>query len=263
MRRQNQWSFGRIWSIMVVGLLAPVAAADNDFAPTWRGQAGSLTAEFDLWAGFYNPPPDGFFSGPDQWSAVVPSGASAVASPEAERVSAGTLNLFPRFQLVQINAADGLLIKVHNYVQALAPLRYRLQLTYRNHTPTEFALWPSWGTGGTQMVISATDHLISQSAAKPDGWITAAYEFELAATPEAATIGLRFDEYPALVDQIVIDTLRLAPIPTTCTEVWQLNYGLTADINHDCRVDLLDLALLAQSWLRCNDPQDDNCTPNW
>jgi len=34
-----------------------------------------------------------------------------------------------------------------------------------------------------------------------------------------------------------------------------------ADINHDCYVNLADLALLAGDWLQCNDPEGPGCTP--
>lgn len=32
-----------------------------------------------------------------------------------------------------------------------------------------------------------------------------------------------------------------------------------SDLNEDCQVDLLDLAILAQDWLRCNNPADPTC----
>jgi len=63
-----------------------------------------------------------------------------------------------------------------------------------------------------------------------------------------------------------------------CADVHRLGYGLTADWTQDCHVDFYDLAFLANSWLdgfdwedivdladqwlRCNDPQNPNCTAN-
>jgi hypothetical protein len=32
-----------------------------------------------------------------------------------------------------------------------------------------------------------------------------------------------------------------------------------SDLNDDCRVDLLDFAMIVQSWLECTDPSDENC----
>ena len=46
-----------------------------------------------------------------------------------------------------------------------------------------------------------------------------------------------------------------------CNEVWQYEYGLSTDVNRNCRVDLPDFALLALDWLKCNDPNEANCGP--
>ena len=51
--------------------------------------------------------------------------------------------------------------------------------------------------------------------------------------------------------------------PSLCHGVWQSGYGIAADLNCDCYVDLLDIAVLADSWLKCNDPDDSNCTTTW
>ena len=51
--------------------------------------------------------------------------------------------------------------------------------------------------------------------------------------------------------------------PATCAEVYEYGYGMSADINTDCRVDTLDLAALAANWLSCNAPDDPRCdTPS-
>jgi hypothetical protein len=51
--------------------------------------------------------------------------------------------------------------------------------------------------------------------------------------------------------------------PSLCHGVWQLGFGIGADLNHDCCVDLLDIAVFAGEWLQCNDPNDPNCDPTW
>jgi subtilisin family serine protease len=86
--------------------------------------------------------------------------------------------------------------------------------------------------------------------------------------------------------------------PKTCNAVWILGYGLSSDLDRDCYVGLNDLALLAAEWLRqgcgaannwcnradidqsgsitisdfsglasqwlkCNDPANATCAPNW
>ncbi|MCD4831841.1 MAG: hypothetical protein K8R02_08590 [Anaerohalosphaeraceae bacterium] len=52
-------------------------------------------------------------------------------------------------------------------------------------------------------------------------------------------------------------------IPSTCHGVWQAGMAMTADLNHDCRVDYLDLSILAENYLNCNNPDDSNCTTTW
>lgn len=46
------------------------------------------------------------------------------------------------------------------------------------------------------------------------------------------------------------------PLNITCQDQ---NEFMKADLNQDCHVNLEDLALLAGDWLKCNDPQGQNC----
>ena len=43
--------------------------------------------------------------------------------------------------------------------------------------------------------------------------------------------------------------------PVNCDAVYNFGYGLDMDFNEDCYVDFKDLAIFAQSWLDCNDPE--------
>lgn len=52
-------------------------------------------------------------------------------------------------------------------------------------------------------------------------------------------------------------------IPSSCHGVWQTGMCLTSDINHDCKVDLLDLQVFTEAYLSCNNPDDPNCTATW
>jgi len=63
-----------------------------------------------------------------------------------------------------------------------------------------------------------------------------------------------------LVDWIQVGKDR--PIDD-CDDVWAYGYGLIADINKNCRIDLADFAKLAQDWLLCNDPTDPSCIMTW
>ena len=51
--------------------------------------------------------------------------------------------------------------------------------------------------------------------------------------------------------------------PATCEEVIFAGYQNTADLSGDCRVDLEDFAMMATSWLYCNDPIDTGCEQPW
>ena len=58
-------------------------------------------------------------------------------------------------------------------------------------------------------------------------------------------------------------TSTLPPPPTNCAEAIAAGYGLLGDFNKDCRTNLLDMALFAQDWLRCIDPNGDSCEHPW
>ena len=51
--------------------------------------------------------------------------------------------------------------------------------------------------------------------------------------------------------------------PGNCQQVHDMGLGLAGDLNKDCRVDNNDLVIMAEQWLKCNDPQDLNCIHNW
>ena len=45
----------------------------------------------------------------------------------------------------------------------------------------------------------------------------------------------------------------------TCQDMIDAGYGLSGDTNSDCYVTVLDLAILADGWLKCNDPANSDC----
>ena len=47
--------------------------------------------------------------------------------------------------------------------------------------------------------------------------------------------------------------------PVNCAEAIADGLGLDMDFNTDCYVDLSDFAVLAEDWLKCNNPEDSNC----
>jgi hypothetical protein len=51
----------------------------------------------------------------------------------------------------------------------------------------------------------------------------------------------------------------LGYLPSSCHGIWQSGFGINADLNQDCHVDLLDSVVFAEEWLKCNDPQNSVC----
>ena len=47
--------------------------------------------------------------------------------------------------------------------------------------------------------------------------------------------------------------------PASCANAWELGYGVKADINQDCIIDLNDFSVIFTDWMRCNDPVDSQC----
>jgi hypothetical protein len=69
-----------------------------------------------------------------------------------------------------------------------------------------------------------------------------------------------------LIDEMNINAtgqLPPPPPPQDCREVWWQGFGITGDINHDCSIDLLDFAILANQFLQCNDPDNSACEQIW
>jgi hypothetical protein len=56
-----------------------------------------------------------------------------------------------------------------------------------------------------------------------------------------------------------LSEVRFYPVPANCAAAIAAGLGLVGDLNSDCRVNFADFALLAQSWMRCMDPQNSNC----
>ncbi len=49
-------------------------------------------------------------------------------------------------------------------------------------------------------------------------------------------------------------------IPDNCEGMQAAGYTISGDLNQDCKVDLQDILIFLQDWLRCYDPEDSDCT---
>ena len=92
-------------------------------------------------------------------------------------------------------------------------------------------------------------------------------------------VGMRsdgLDVADALVDEVAVWSRALSqeevegllvlgeagdplPLDPTCAMLWETDQGLAADLDHNCRVNLLDFAMFVGQWMMCNDPQDPTC----
>ena len=59
-------------------------------------------------------------------------------------------------------------------------------------------------------------------------------------------------------DFIELVTMNLKPAGSTPSPLGRWNYG-PGDVNRDSRVDMVDLAIMAQQWLECTQPGRPEC----
>ena len=71
----------------------------------------------------------------------------------------------------------------------------------------------------------------------------------------AQTAGHPLDGRDGAIDMIGQFTLKVEQ-NLLCEDLTEF---LDADINHDCSVDLADMAYLVSDWLKCNDPLNAEC----
>jgi len=195
--------------LMLLVLSSAPLWADDDFPPPWRmEEPRTVFAEFDQWPGFVVGP----ITPPDHWA----TNPGPMITPEAELINGDFLpgGVFPRTDVVRIDGPDGLLIKLENYPDPNPEKLVRIQVTYLAEDPQNpqipnsvfgFNVWLGWGMQGPHFFFDAPSHLIGRIF-KSNGWVTDVYEFHLFPNPEMETIGLKFEQYPAYVDQVVVDT---------------------------------------------------------
>ena len=188
---------------LCVTVLALPALADDVDPPPWRGATGWVGATWDTWEG--NPGP--MF--PDGWEHNIPGG---VGEPYAHAADAGYLAFFGgeirRADVLQAPADDALLFFLDNWDEPNPEKKVRVQITYHSDggQPLAFNVWPTAEPAGTPQYIPAVPTAIHPRDAFGE-WFTGVYDFSLFPNPPAEVIGLKFDSYPAFVDQVVIETI--------------------------------------------------------
>jgi hypothetical protein len=51
--------------------------------------------------------------------------------------------------------------------------------------------------------------------------------------------------------------------PNSCAQAIAMGFKNAADLNKDCYVDFKDMVELSENWIKCNDPEDENCWKSW
>ncbi len=194
--------------------------ADDVMPPPWGGMLNSQWAEWDTWnGGMAGDIPSDIFSANPQ-----------TLGPPVARSSGQYLGQFQgRLDVIEMNQHDDLTFMLDNFDDPNPEKRIWLQVTYwigLEMTPeTSFFgvnLWlPSSPTDpifvpafpGSPNFITRVEH-IDDITRELTGWATDVYEFIIQPNPDWEQIGLKFDAYPAYVDQVVIDTICV-PEPAT------------------------------------------------
>lgn len=73
--------------------------------------------------------------------------------------------------------------------------------------------------------------------------------------------------YVQLWDGVVMDLASLVRLldalpPEVCADIPK-PFKPEFDFDGNCYVDLADFSVVASAWLSCNNPEDDDCIPNW
>lgn len=225
------WRYSIVF-VVCLGLLSAPATADDWFAPDWRGDPGTITAEWELWApvgdggaGSGSIFPTFYYGNPGNWPGwpELPPGAahwgndSYVFDAFSGRQGVLELGTFGDPEALWFN------IQGYGGYDDPSDVQVRFQITYLPGlgAPMDFIVGdmdpfdqsPPWNEISA-VVTDAYDH--------PDGWKTAAYDFSVQydSYQDGLGIGVIMTQYPIHIDQVVIDIKELAyvvPAPATLT----------------------------------------------
>ena len=192
--------------ILLVLFAVPTVQADDIFPPWYWGEQNSQFWVWDTWMNAPGP------MAPDS-GGTVPDGAFPPGVGYAS--TSGLMDEFMgRFDVMEVVQDDGLLFELDNADVMQPEKQVRIQVTFHSQggAPTAFDVVPWYnGLPGNDLCIPA---VVAECLQQENGWMTCAYDFILEPNPEFESFGLKFDTYPAFVDQVVIDTWCV-PEPAT------------------------------------------------
>ena len=214
-----------------------IAVADDDFPAPWRGQPGSAWAQWGDWQGgpfgepWQSPPPDaGSYDG-----LAEPVGYVGLND------AAEYLGKFrERNDVIAVSADDMIGFWFDNFENEGNLKRVRIQVTVGREDipnppfcgPSGLGVWKNVPAPTTEVPRPAgapnagvfpLDLPCANEAPDDDGWQTIAFQGTIGSNPSTEFFSLRFDCYPAFVDQVVIDTQcyqrEVAVDPTTWSNI--------------------------------------------
>ena len=124
-------------------------------------------------------------------------------------------------------------------------------------------IWKTSGPGGSARWIGIQIDIDLDNNTADTGWHELGGELQplfadYVLNPAAiARISLHNQKVAAMFDDILVEPFSTDP--QTCQDAWDKGYGLLADLNQDCHVDLGDVATFASKWLDCVDPENAAC----
>ena len=101
-------------------------------------------------------------------------------------------------------------------------------------------------------LISST--LMADSLLNSQGWHLHVFS-DILAPPAASWAKLRFNNCStpwnvyAAFDEVLLTTPKTV-LPQNCSDVWEVGGGMTADLNHDCMINVADFAIIASDWFK-------------
>lgn len=204
--------------IVLVAVAAAPALGDNIFPPDWRGEYGTIMAEWDDWGPAGPGPGLSVYTG-DEITAN-PGGFDPEAPAAYASWGDGTSvqdEFSGRQSVLEVNWDGGMApvsVGLLNYDWDNPEKRIRLQVTSMGPEVLNFYLasgdWdpgePQWSTLSLEKMAA----VVSETNDHDDGWVTRAYDFTIEPNPlwEAVLLDWGFNTGfdPVHIDQIVIDT---------------------------------------------------------
>ena len=200
----------RLIAICLVCVLstASIVLADDVLPPSWRGEPGTVTAQWDSWACGYTWNPVVLY--PDSWS----SNPGLPSSPVAYAYDGASLlyNFEGRTNVVELTGDYQLGFDMPNFENDNPEKLMRIQATYYAVSGSQYSSVDAYADA------EVSEPVLTTSYNHGDGWFTDVWDLQFRPNPSEEFIYVNFTNYPscAYLDQVVIDTICVPEPATVC-----------------------------------------------